>query len=849
MDNEKLIAQISSTEESCVDRISIRRNKNSSLSSRMPQSEELRKKSIHIEGMAKSRLTKLKLQENFENLKNHLHFEYGDNLILNLKSNEIVIYSKWIEGITLKESHLKEEALKPDEIIRIKNKLKIWVRIFEHLSFFHTHGIIHGNLKPENILIRDRSSVDVKYTYDSEFFDKKDDVPHIILLDGGYSHLVEFQKENIDYEILQSKMSTEKKIWLSPEAHGFLEGAYKENSDIFSLASVMAWDFGLVETHKHSILNSLWSIFNTEANCSQIGNKIYKWPARNSLSDMLKRLRTILLRALEPLPEKRTITARDIAFEIMLMANRLADSVDVSSFEEIEIFKRSTLPSEMKKNILTKNFELPERVISFALKEEKTDSNRLWIEARNKTANKHALMRSLSSGFNTIGLNSFYFGTKHIQSKIPFYNLDVFCNSLLSYVMLINPQFLQELRSIFSSNGIQMESIFFVLPSLRSYAEKPLTIKSNNKNNLIQVQHESIKNNIENLIIKVINSSKINIVIIDDINRADHSSLSIMLNIIANSNIKIQWIIGIRSDENLESEANKKIIFQMKQKDINFASLKDNRTVSYWIMKLNTLSKNNARMLAILALNPTAIDIETIEILSNKFNNYSEIDLNKTIIPNDKLNKLSTGEDLIPFEDQSDKLEKNLLNYNQEKQSKDNLSVASEVISHAIHLGLIIENRDISTGNLISYYWEHQFILLSLSTFLSPIMKADIYSSLFNIYHLSLKENESLAKIIHVADCLIYSNIKQSQVGAYSALLIASEELCDIYSAEYIINKLQLLEEKIEHRRSKYDFILIPKIREKIADLSRSINKIDIAERYYTAVTWNVSNRKRKATL
>ena len=68
-------------------------------------------------------------------------------------------------------------------------------------------------------------------------------IPHVVLLDGGYSNVLEFQKESIDFELLRTQMFSEKKIWLAPEAHGFLEGSYKIliKKDIIRKSGVLEW--------------------------------------------------------------------------------------------------------------------------------------------------------------------------------------------------------------------------------------------------------------------------------------------------------------------------------------------------------------------------------------------------------------------------------------------------------------------------------------------------------------------------------------------------------------------------------------------------------------------------------
>ena len=207
---------------------------------------------------------------------------------------------------------------------------------------------------------------------------------------------------------------------------------------------------------------------------------------------------------------------------------------------------------------------------------------------------------------------------------------------------------------MFIDFGNEIKSIFFVLPSLRNYAEILHTKIHNTKNSAIQIQHESVQKNIEDLILKIISVSKLKFIMIDDINRADHSSLLIFLKLLTNPKIKLRWIVGIRMDEELESETTENYLQQIKHKDLCFASIKDNRTMSYWITKLNTLTKNEAKMLSIFTLNSTEINFETFEILSNKFINSSGI-INNDLIPENNLNNIVPVEELtddfIPTEE------------------------------------------------------------------------------------------------------------------------------------------------------------------------------------------------------
>ena len=68
MDNDRLIAQISIREDASVEKVASRKI-SSPIISRMQRADELRKKTVKVEGINKSRFFKLKIQESFENIK------------------------------------------------------------------------------------------------------------------------------------------------------------------------------------------------------------------------------------------------------------------------------------------------------------------------------------------------------------------------------------------------------------------------------------------------------------------------------------------------------------------------------------------------------------------------------------------------------------------------------------------------------------------------------------------------------------------------------------------------------------------------------------------------------------
>ncbi|APJ03101.1 serine/threonine-protein kinase [Silvanigrella aquatica] len=855
MDNERLIAQISQREDASVDKVASRKIKSSPMIARMQRADELRKKTVKIEGLNKSRFFKLKIQENFDRIQNTLQFEYGENMEIFFKNNDFEILSRWVEGVTLFDANKKETPQKITDVNRLKNRLRMWVRIFENLSFYHSKGIIHGNLKPQNILIRDRATIDIKQTYESEFFERKEEVPHIVLLDGGYFHLIPHNHidENNEEKISLSKKIIEKNFWIAPEARGFIEGNFKEESDIFSLAAIMAWDLGMIKLEGQSVLNSLWQLFILpEPNSLILGGEWVKWTNRHPLFESIKRVRTILTRSLHPIPEKRSSKAREIAFEFMMISNKLSESPENQNISSLFSNFQPEFKDKHFTNILNKSFDIPEVLCDYIFDKSKIENNRLWIDALTNSANKHQLMRSLNLGISSINKFSFYHIVKFSSIKVPFSTLNSMCESLLNHTIFLNPIFLQEIKSFFYNLGNQIETLFYVLPSLKKYSEDKEIQKKKFQNTLIQIRHEWINSNIEKIFEIILSSSKISFIIIDDINRCDHSSLPIILNIIKKHSSSIKWIIGTRSEEEIENEESKKLMHLLKHQDIVFTNLREDKTRFQWVTKLNNLESQQARFLSTWAMVDLQINTDIIELLSSKVPAIQEIFSEKYHEGKENIINLNEeAEDLIKFDDTP--IQENAPiseeDEDEDKKKKDPLHMAYEALNVAIKIGLVSENRDILTGHLICYYWENQFIWLSLSLLLNKETKAKIYYILSGYMCNSIGEKNTLSEIIHISEYLSRSNLKQCAYSAYTALIIATEELCDNTSAEFIISKLQMLSENIEKECQEEAPLLVPKIREHIADLSLSLGKIEQAEKYYQAVNWNTQDLKRKAIL
>ncbi|KAB8031825.1 protein kinase domain-containing protein [Fluviispira multicolorata] len=852
MENEKLIAQISQREDAGVDKVGTLSTKTSTVISRMQRADELRKKTIRVINLGKMRLTKLKIQDSLEIIKKIFFIEYGENMELYLKTNEIEIYSLWVDGVTLAENMEKELPYKPEEIIRFRNRLRLWVRIFENLSYYHAKGILHGNIKPENILIKDRSAVDLKQSYDSEFFDKKEEVPHISLLDGGYAHFLPYQSHNLEEKSSQANEIINRNYWLPPEARGILDGCYQENSDIYSLAAIMAYDLGMISIEKSSALNALWPLYIiSDSNVFNFGKKWYKWNTRHPVTDVMKRLKVILSKAVNPAPEKRTIGSREFAYEVMLLANRLAESTE---HQNLNNFFNEFIPEfdeNSDKNILNKQFDIPENLVQFCIDKARNHNNRFWIDARNKTANKYIFMRNLNTGMNVIQKNTIYYGVKFSPINIPFSSLDEFCNCLLNNTLFYNPLFLQELRTLFYNLGSEIDSVFYVLPSLIKYGDNKSSHNKNMKNLLIQVRHECLHNNIDKIFEKILGSSKLSMIIIDDINRADNSSLAVLLRLLKKQTKNIKWVIGVRSEEEINDIDNKKELNSLKHQDPTYSTLKDDRTRSFWVTKLNNLTSQQARFLATWSMVDLQISTEIIELLSSKVilmqdifsNNYhhGKVDtFPEGPEPEDLIKEDKKVEEVRPLtEEEEEELEK----------KKDPLHLAYDALKTAIKIGLVSENRDALTGHLQCYFWEHQYIWLSLSLLLSKKTKSEIYYILSEYLCNNIHDKTTLFDIIHISEYLSKSDLSKSAFGAYSSLLVASEELFDINSAEFVISKLQMLGESVEKDRPDDASVLVPKIREHIADLSKSLGDIEQAEKYYRAVGWNLMNSKRKSIL
>jgi len=149
----------------------------------------------------------------------------------------LFLVREFIEGITLREIHKKFTRKKYHSKYRI-----LYQKLHEKIKTLHEHGIIHGDIKPSNILITTRR-------FDKEDFD-------VYLLDLGLA----FQKNNLPEKNSQKPLHFS--MWYgAPELMLNEPGFIGEHTDRFSMGICMyesfSGEFPYKENHPAILLQMM----------------------------------------------------------------------------------------------------------------------------------------------------------------------------------------------------------------------------------------------------------------------------------------------------------------------------------------------------------------------------------------------------------------------------------------------------------------------------------------------------------------------------------------------------------------------------------------------------------------
>jgi serine/threonine protein kinase len=203
------------------------------------------------------------------------------------ETGRVCMVMEWVEGTRLREI-IDTQGKLPQE-----RALRITVRICEALDHIHKHGVVHRDLKPDNILI-----------------DANDDIK---LLDFGIAG--EVGSRRLTFGKLTKSMGTPD--YVSPEQVKGKRGDAR--SDIYSLG-VILYEMVSGEVPFHGP-NPLVAMNQRLVNKATLPHEIE--PA------ITPQLREIIYRALERDPQNRYATAQDLAWDL-----EHPDHVDVTDLAE-----------------------------------------------------------------------------------------------------------------------------------------------------------------------------------------------------------------------------------------------------------------------------------------------------------------------------------------------------------------------------------------------------------------------------------------------------------------------------------------------------------------------------------
>ncbi|MCA2961417.1 MAG: hypothetical protein IOD12_14295 [Silvanigrellales bacterium] len=892
-DGLKVVALISRRKGVCVEKM-VSLGRNATIVSRLsPRNVHYRRKLFALAGNQQSRFVRHDIQVGFEKLRESLLFECGPLTSWQFGSDGFTVLTPWLEGQCLSENRRVCEtendtaSFRLDAPQTLRDRLRLWVRFFERLAQWHAAGVVHGNLKPGNLLVCDALPLEITDRMPSEFFERKDNVPHVALLDGAVGHLLQAQKGNTSISHTTAESAAEGSLstahgplgsvwhdafWLPPEASGLADGCYLESSDVFGLAATMAWDLGFMSPfptlkesfsrfsgssdsslegeaqHARNVFEHLWPVFvNTEQRVFFHSGAWLQWSNRNPVVETLRKLRTLLARVLHPSREKRGKSAREVAFELMVMVTRLAEAAKEERLDPQVTPLTKASPAEwhdfgtQMARLVTKSLDTTDTLPAF-LESPVGTARRLWFVAKNKDTNTQSTLRRVTATLSTLEGRALYLRVRHVDKDFPFASLNRFVASILGETLRYNPEALCNPHALFKGLSGKMRLLAQVLPALRAYFGDAWRGEDRKSELGVHARHEALHAAALKLVSRLLETSRLRSVVIDDLHRADVSSLEVFLAVVRDKSLSLRFVLGVREYERPQvgsfRAAHQDLMDSLRARDLGVEVLLGPR-VNALAGHIASLSPERARLLAAWTSLPAPFDFDDIEFIgahANSIPSLVGVDFHdgKRSFPN------AIGRDIGIAHAKSPPA----------GQARDaNALLSMDTLRCARELGLLSEQRDAATGRVCGFVWASDRVSLTFSLLLTAKTRRELSFLLTSRHYGDVVAQNAWDTVLRMADLFADSDLTQTAHAAFAAYLRASEALPDIPSARLLATRFARLQERLERQKTVDSDSLVPRIRETLADLSKALGEFEVATRFYEAVGWNTFNPKRKAIL
>lgn len=863
MEEIKISAQISKKTNSSVERLGgSQKTPFLAKGTTLLKTQQLRRKSVQLSSNELSKLSRILIQNNFEALAESGFYEYESHTDWSLNDKMITITNKILDGHTVADQVLHRDHLNACDLQRLRQRLYLWARAFDKLSQWHELGVIHGNIKPSNILVCENLNDEFMKIIneaskkdDSAKFIKEENF-YVILLDGGYLPHLEstepLSKINTSFEdILEKRREV---FWWPSDILNNLDGIYSESSDIFSMAAVAAWDLGFFDqedkqnkianlTSVYGVMSQIWPLFVNDEPETVILGKHKLRSIKNTALETLRRIKSILASSLSFIPHKRTKKANELAAELMVLVhwlNNIKDNEDDK--KDIELIELTTTNVDLLTHeIVTQKNNLPLELLDFIFSKPK-NSKCFWLASKSTEYSVHEVIKNLCHSVLLTKERFLFYRVRYNDDKYPFAAINIFITNLILELKHSNYQEVEEVRNIFSKFGTQLVVLAQAVPSIMFFIDQDRYQAVKQVEEAVYARHESLHHALDYVLRVLINFSKISLIIIDDFHRVDNSSFDIFNKILSNKNeLKAKWILGIRSYEIVQNPTRNVVIEQMmKGNSLHYVTDLAIQAPNLSI-ESSALNSEQIRLLSawsVLSNKMTPSNMEYICLHAKEIENLLSCDYY-----NGKTSKRDRSADFIG--NLKDSTSSELLFDN----NQDIFKFGAKTIFFAKKLGLLVEERDPISGYLTEYQWKSSRIALVLNLLLNFKLKKEI--NILLIKKLTEIDMYKLnwSQLLGLSEILLNTDLNKTNHATFRCLMLISENILDLHSLAHVIDKFQCLADRLDRQQSKEVESLIPRIRERIGDLMAMLRKRELAFKYYDSVALDTTDPKRKAVL